>query len=165
MTIQLFFFHYIDSNTSGVPNHPIVYTRRARQPPDTECEVVQDEPRLSQPVARWCTRRDDDEDLGYDEPRPSQQPVWRYRRHQEANDEAGPSQQHTQPDSQTSLHVSEDEIEGVVDVTCISLFVLRLYTTCIIDIWHLTQWYCCMLEQYGDAMCIVELFDGLIWVL
>ena len=60
-----------------------------------EFEAVQNEPRPFESVARRRTqRRDDEEDLGHDEPGSSQPPVRKYRQHQGAEVEARPSQQH-----------------------------------------------------------------------
>jgi len=52
---------------SGAPYHPIVYTRRAPQPLDTEHEAVQEKPDvLNLLLDRRTQHRDDNEDLGYD---------------------------------------------------------------------------------------------------
>ena len=88
---------------SDAPNHPIVYTRRVQQPPDTKREAVHDKPGPSQPMVKRRTRcRDDNENLEHDKAEPSQPPVMRYLRPQGADDEVRPTQQHTQPDSQTA---------------------------------------------------------------
>ena len=84
-----------------VTSQLIVYTLRERHPPGTEFEAVQDESGPSEAVARRCTRRQDDEDVGHDEPRLSQPPARMYWRRRGA-EEARPSQQYTPLESQAA---------------------------------------------------------------